>query len=74
MIRIVQFKDGYYGVKKGFWRYSSYLATDSNCFYSTEAFISRYCKFNTLDECEKALERYLKETTYEVRNKTIKWL
>ena len=87
MIRIVQFKDGKYGIKSGIFD-SEFLDTrvmlcdnkrDPRVhWWILEEGVNDYCKFLPLEECEKAVQHHKslksKSDELDISHKTIKWI
>lgn len=55
-MKIVKFNDGTYGIKKGWWIFTSFNSENcSNFWYSDACDIKRYCRFYNLDAAKERL-------------------
>jgi hypothetical protein len=67
-MRVIKFKDGTYGVVKGF-LLKSYLSSDTmDQWWTTPYLVAKYCKFKTEEEATKAALKASVEHT------VVKWV
>ena len=61
-MRIVQFSNGQYGIKKGFWIFTNFLSAYTDNWWNSYFFgeqVREYCMHSSLDHAERRLKRYM---------------
>lgn len=79
-LKIVQFKDGKYGVYKGILFWKEFLDTDIEYDNSTgdgpwhtiDELIDKYCKFKTIEDARDARDRYVEKITKDANKNKFK--